>query len=306
MALRSKKFGKYFRTGDYVKYVICKKLEGGDNSLPGRAFHPEEVMASHGKLQIDVEWYLGNQILPPINRLCEPIEGVEITHLAEAMGLESKRYYNTVSGENQNDDANNRFDVEQTLSGVDRFAQCEEWVVKCSACGHVSAFKGIHLENGRVVNWGLSCSECNELLSEGSLRAQLHAQLREWIKKYYLSPLLEKNDDGKLRQHRNPRLINNSSTNRHWSSQWLYLQFRYILWILDPQRGLEQICPSVKSEAGRPLTTANVVVGSKKEDPVVREVYFALSRQVERLFRKNAYRYIDLADMLSTLGVQCK
>lgn len=40
---------------------------------------------------MDVEWYLTQQILPPIARLCEPIEGTSLAILAERLGLD-KRY----------------------------------------------------------------------------------------------------------------------------------------------------------------------------------------------------------------------
>ena len=40
-----------------------------------RAYHPDEVLKAKGELTIDFEWYLAQQILPPVSRLCEPIEG---------------------------------------------------------------------------------------------------------------------------------------------------------------------------------------------------------------------------------------
>jgi DNA polymerase alpha subunit A len=65
-----------------------------DENLPPaqRAYHPDEVRRSDGKLQIDVEWYLSQQILPPIARLCEPIEGTSQGMLSEQLGLDASKY----------------------------------------------------------------------------------------------------------------------------------------------------------------------------------------------------------------------
>lgn len=43
--------------------------------------------------QVDVEWYLTQQILPPIARLCEPIEGTSLAILAERLGLDKRWVY---------------------------------------------------------------------------------------------------------------------------------------------------------------------------------------------------------------------
>lgn len=38
--------------------------------------------------QLDFEWYLSNQILPPISRLCEPIEGTSAAIMSGRLGLD--------------------------------------------------------------------------------------------------------------------------------------------------------------------------------------------------------------------------
>lgn len=42
-------------------------------------------------LQLDYEWYLGNQILPPISRLCEPIEGTSAAEMSARLGLDASK-----------------------------------------------------------------------------------------------------------------------------------------------------------------------------------------------------------------------
>ena len=38
-------------------------------------------------LLLDYDHYISNQILPPIERLCEPIEGTDRSRLAECLGM---------------------------------------------------------------------------------------------------------------------------------------------------------------------------------------------------------------------------
>jgi DNA polymerase alpha subunit A len=81
------KANKPVNIGDHIPYVICLPPSDGDESAKHsdkdaaqRAYHPDEVIRSKGELKVDYEWYLNNQILPPISRLCEPIEG-RICHI---------------------------------------------------------------------------------------------------------------------------------------------------------------------------------------------------------------------------------
>ena len=41
--------------------------------------------------------YLSQQIVPPVSRLCEPIEGTSLAVLAEKMGLDSSKFTSHVS-----------------------------------------------------------------------------------------------------------------------------------------------------------------------------------------------------------------
>jgi hypothetical protein len=78
-----RKKGLLAKAGDTIPYVIC---EGSDASMAGRAHHPDEVAKEGSGLKLDFEWYLSNQIHPPVARLCQPIEGTEGARLAECLG----------------------------------------------------------------------------------------------------------------------------------------------------------------------------------------------------------------------------
>jgi len=57
LALRAQ--GKAVGVGSHIPYVICKEEEPGSQR---RAYHPDEVKRSNGKLNVDIEWYLEAQV----------------------------------------------------------------------------------------------------------------------------------------------------------------------------------------------------------------------------------------------------
>lgn len=52
---------------------------------------PPPQQQQQQQLTVDYEWYLSNQILPPISRLCEPIEGTSAAILSEKLGLDASK-----------------------------------------------------------------------------------------------------------------------------------------------------------------------------------------------------------------------
>ena len=85
VALRLKAKGKSDTelVNNFIPYLICKKDEtAGKVCLSDQAFHPDELLAAKGTLQIDFDWYIRQQLLPPITRLIEHIEGIEMDFIA--------------------------------------------------------------------------------------------------------------------------------------------------------------------------------------------------------------------------------
>ncbi|KAJ2991108.1 DNA polymerase alpha catalytic subunit [Globomyces sp. JEL0801] len=83
VALRLISQGLGAKVGDTIPYVICR---GTESVIAQRAYHIDELTKVDSGLELDLEWYLANQIHPPIARLCAPIEGTDNARLAVCLG----------------------------------------------------------------------------------------------------------------------------------------------------------------------------------------------------------------------------
>ena len=88
---------------------------------------------------MDVEWYLTQQILPPIARLCEPIEGTSLAVLAERLGLDKSRFAHGGSGGGAGflgaeDGEAWGFTPACKMEDGERFAACDALRLRCTKC----------------------------------------------------------------------------------------------------------------------------------------------------------------------------
>jgi DNA polymerase alpha subunit A len=137
-------------TGDHIPYVITMPVEVVENGEASktltpaeRARHPEEIARSAGVLKPDVEWYLSQQILPPVARLCDPIDGTSQQILADKLGLDASRYsHATRSSADIDDDIYLDFTPASFLPDKERFKDVEKLRLYCFACGQDNEFLG--------------------------------------------------------------------------------------------------------------------------------------------------------------------
>jgi DNA polymerase alpha subunit A len=75
--------------------------------LSDKAYSPDELVNSRGKLIIDTQWYITQQIMPPITRLIEHIDGINVDFVAQCLGVDPKKYSyqsaNREGGDNQDE-----------------------------------------------------------------------------------------------------------------------------------------------------------------------------------------------------------
>jgi DNA polymerase alpha subunit A len=154
-------------TGDHIPYIITEAVvaPGKDEKAltpAERARHPDEIARSGGILKPDVEYYLSQQILPPIARLCEPIQETSQRMLAAKMGLDTTKYSQSVThGEDDFDNDDVAYTPESLKPDQERFQNVEKFKFQCSACKVESEFPGIFStqknEEGTVLVEGLRC-----------------------------------------------------------------------------------------------------------------------------------------------------
>ena len=109
------------------------------------ARHPDEVKRSEGKLVVDIEWYLSSQMVPPIARLCDPIDGTSSGAIAEAMGLDATRFRRQFGGQAAaNEDEDDwAFAGGKQVADSEKFKAAKPLVVACPKCNERSVFSGL-------------------------------------------------------------------------------------------------------------------------------------------------------------------
>lgn len=104
VALRQKQQGKSDTelVNNFIPYLICETKEQKELDekagkpavihLADKAYSPDELLAQRGKLTIDTQWYITQQIMPPITRLIEHIDGINVDFVAQCLGVDPKKY----------------------------------------------------------------------------------------------------------------------------------------------------------------------------------------------------------------------
>ncbi|ELU43591.1 DNA polymerase alpha catalytic subunit, putative [Rhizoctonia solani AG-1 IA] len=184
VAKRMKERGGHARIGDVIPYIFCL---GGDGTSvktgqADRAFHPDELRKTDSELKIDFEYYIAQQILPPVERLCDPIEGTDRARLAECLGLDPSRFQVSVGV--IDDDPYRTLDSQ--IPDKERFREAAQFTVKCRKCQGSTVFPSVGSPEAPVItSAGVRCPGCSEELTLASIQVQLETQLRQQINNYY-------------------------------------------------------------------------------------------------------------------------
>ncbi|KAK0471778.1 DNA polymerase alpha catalytic subunit [Armillaria novae-zelandiae] len=175
VAMKMKARSGSARAGDVIPYIFClaEREESAKTGQADRARHPNELRKAGSDLKIDYQYYLSQQILPPIERLCDPIEGTDRTHLVECLGLDPLRYRTAISSS---------FSEEHAFVSLDsRISDIERGEL---------AFAPLNDRESSIVHpHGTAClsPSCQKHIPSGSLQLQLEAQIRQHISTYYES-----------------------------------------------------------------------------------------------------------------------
>jgi len=300
VAMRMKEtLKRHVQVGDYIKYVVCvpADLKGPTPSgnIATRSYHPDEVMNSGGKLVIDVKYYLENQVLPPIMRLAEPIESVERSRLATSLGLDGRRFER--SQHEQGDDET--LALGMVTHEADKYRDCDVLNVICNNCGKMGEFKGVIFgpRAKGIRTTGLNCEGCGKRLRMAWIENAVSLHVRGWMHKYYCSPF---EIDGAERGMRS-KLTRNVSlggvvVRRQFDEAWLYTQLRYLHFVMDLDGRWKRAASAAAIDPDDLNSRMPVSV-------IDQQTYKALLDRVDRVFDRNAFRFVDIADFLAPLGI---
>ncbi|KAJ3109256.1 DNA-directed DNA polymerase alpha catalytic subunit pol1 [Phlyctochytrium planicorne] len=242
VALTMKKKGYSFRSGEVVPYVICI---GATGPLSARAHHPDELKLKELDLKIDFEYYLVNQILPPILRLCSPIAETDQVKLANCLGIESSKF-STLALPNPAEYEGNLFTLESTETDIERFKDVEPLEILCRVCGHVRHYpEPSSSKKSDVTSSLLKCTDpaCGSELEIGALKNQLLAFIRAKIRKFQQGWLIcdERGCGTRTRSISvfGKRCIMPECTgvvSHEYSDKKLNMQLMYLDTLLDPEK----------------------------------------------------------------------
>ncbi|KAG8995845.1 DNA-directed DNA polymerase alpha catalytic subunit pol1 [Tulasnella sp. JGI-2019a] len=184
VALRMKARGGAAKAGDVIPYLFCLGVDGvsSKTAQADKAKHPDEVRKGGDDTKIDYEYYLSQQILPPIERLCDPIEGTDRSRLAECLGMDPAKYVNSVALPPEDQFSS----LESLIPDKERFRDVDLLIVKCRGCRGSFNFAPVgSTEMPVLVASGMVCPSCNDILTEGRVLAHLEVQIRQHVGKYY-------------------------------------------------------------------------------------------------------------------------
>jgi len=184
VAIRMLEAGKTVNVGDHIPYVItdgqdapgeggAAAASAGDDATPtkaasggtgkgkrqasDRARHPSEI--ARAGLAVDTDWYMTQQLLPVVTRLCAPIEGTSPKQLAEALGLDAARFAAAFSASTLDlSSADVEYVPKSVLGDEERFQHARHLVGRCGRCSRVARIHGVlHADEALVASPDTAC-----------------------------------------------------------------------------------------------------------------------------------------------------
>ena len=192
VALRLQAKGKHVKAKDVMSFIITGDSSGSAENAAKNAYPVDEVVKGSGELKPDIDYYLHKQILPPVERLCAPISGTNITLLAACLGLDTSKYRvsTSTSGAQQETEIH---PLESQIPDSVRFQSCTPLWLRCRACTTAFPFDGVASPlTKEITHDGLQCANtaCSAVLPTLSVVAQLESSIRRLLAAYYAGHLV--------------------------------------------------------------------------------------------------------------------
>ncbi|KAF9175853.1 DNA polymerase alpha catalytic subunit [Mortierella sp. AD011] len=296
VALRRKSKGISARAGDTIPYVICidENSPTQKGSFAERAYHPDEVVDGSG-LKIDVEYYLNQQVHPPLDRLCGPIEGTDATRLAECLGLDTSKFRSALRSSGGQDEELQT--LASQLSDTERYKDAEALELRCRSCQSTYTCSALLMETNGASRFGLQCPTCETIPQAASASVLLTLAIRKYIQKYYQGWVVC-DDQGCRNRTRMVSVLGRRCLvegcrgvmHNEYSDGSLYTQLSFFSHIFDAHKALDKV-DFDKNGAIRVQIQHN------------RELIGQLKACADRYMEKNARRVVDLSQLFSFVKI---
>lgn len=190
--------GKTVRAKDVMSFIITAppmtvtgvSVSTTPETAASNAHPIDEVLRADSGLKPDIDYYLHKQILPPVERLCAPTGMTNVTRLAECLGLDTSKYrVSSANGGNANSGPTLLAPLDSQTPDHVRFAECTPLAFRClaSSCRNTFQLRSLALDSqkGSITHAGLTCPICQTVLRPIAVVAQLEAQIRALLARYY-------------------------------------------------------------------------------------------------------------------------
>lgn len=166
----------HLRAGDTISYLVCE--DGTDRPHTQRGYHTEELKNSN-ELKIDIKYYLANQLLPVVSRICEPIDGIDSYQIAEFLGLDTQSIKRPKQASSDS--------LRENISRPEiKFRNVNKFSFMCYSCRQINNIDTHPLGNVPFLEKCVN-SECNVRPVEylPFIQNQLTLLIEKYIMKYY-------------------------------------------------------------------------------------------------------------------------
>lgn len=309
VALRMLAKNESARSGDVIPYVFCvgpQQAAESKATQAERAFHPDDVRrhTDDAAYTIDYKHYLSLQIMPPIERICESIEGTDRSRLAACLGLDAHAYA-APSAADSTGSGREFAPLDSQVPSVVRYAQCAPLSIRCRKCGEASVMDGLaklkpDAPHVLSLERGFACTNaaCGAPLALPSMVVQLELAIRSYIAQYYhaWSICTESTCGARTNQtgvYSGRCLVQGcrGKTKQEYSDKELYNQLCYLDYLFDAERALAEIGDGPQRKYVQDTMQAH------------KESIGALHALVQQYLGRNGRRYVGLRKLFGFMRV---
>ncbi|XP_038613326.1 DNA polymerase alpha catalytic subunit [Tachyglossus aculeatus] len=295
--------GQRVKAGDTIAYVICQ--DGSNLSASQRAYAPEQLQ-KQDNLSVDTQYYLAQQVLPVVARICDPIDGIDAALIASWLGLDPSQFrVHQHYHKDEEDDA--LVGGPAQLTDEEKYKDCDRFKFSCPNCGTENIYDGVF--DGSGFHMQPSLERCSNLGCDVStltfttrLINKLILDMRRHIQKYYSGWLVCEEPTCQHRTRRLPVRFSRSgplcpackkaTLKPEFSDKALYTQLCFYRYIFDVDYAQEKLTTEQEKERFLKLPKE---VGAE---------YRRIKSAVDKFLSRSGYSEVNLGKLFADCALK--